>query len=163
VPSISMESFFGVNRPLSRSLDREPILPIRASWPLPLPRPPRLLAVTAPTGAAALSLEAVAAIDRLVTAWVERHARLAATAGTGGGEQLAPGRSRVRRAGVGAAVARGAGSGSTLSLARGAARRAAAGRIVEAATRVKLLLTAGERECGAAIATRQGFVCVLHA
>src|SRR5262249_1359390 len=38
-----------------------------------------------------------------------------------------------------------------------------AGRIVEAATRIELLFTTGEHECGIAIAATEGLVCVLHA
>src|SRR5581483_1168812 len=122
--------------------------------------------------AAALLGEAVGAVDRLVAARLERHARLLAALRAGGGEHLAPavaaapGGVATRGIPAGAITAGAVAAGGVAAgiAAGGAARlsaiRAAARLVGEAAAGVELLLAAGEGERSAAIAAGKGLVCV---
>jgi hypothetical protein len=109
---------------------------------------------------AALRLEAVGAIDRLVAPRLEGNSRLAVAAGADGHEQLTPGCSAIAAT---AGIACWPERIRALGLACRAARRAPAGRIVKTATRVELLLTTGKHERRIAIAAGERLVCVLHA
>jgi len=90
-----------------------------------------------------MRLVAVRAVDRPVAAGLERHLGLLAAARARGAEHLAR-----------AAATRGT-LPATLSIARRAAVRTAAGRIVEAATGVVLLLADSEDKRLAAITAGQ--------
>ena len=84
--------------------------------------------------------EAIAAVDRTVRLGLKRHASLAAAGGAGSREVLT-----------------GAASGV---LARVTAGLAALGLVLEAALRIKLLLTGGENELVAALFAYQSLVLV---
>ena len=84
--------------------------------------------------------EAIAAVDRTVRLGLKRHTSLAAASGTGSREVLT-----------------GAASGVLASVAAGLA---ALGLVLEAALRIKLLLTGGENELVAALFAYQGLVLV---
>jgi hypothetical protein len=109
---------------------------------------------------AALRLEAVGAVDGLVTAGLEGHARLAIAARAGSHEHLTPGSGTIAAA---AGIARRPERVRALGFARRATGRASTRRIVKPTTCVKLLLAAGKHERRIAIAAGEGLVCELHA
>jgi hypothetical protein len=132
------------------------------SWlgPLMRQRKSRLpIACACPAGAA-LDLETIGAVNRLVTARLERNTRLAVAAGTRGDEHFSSRRGRITAT---TRITGGAERIRTFRFARRPARRTSTWRIVEAATCVELLFTGGEHERRIAIAAREGLVCVLHA
>ena len=108
---------------------------------------------TAVAGAAsALCLVTAAAIDGLVTAWLEGDLRFVATAGAGNGVHLAWLTLAISTT---TAAATTAVTVPTLCFAGGAARRTAAGCVRQATARIKLLLACGKRKLLIAIATIQ--------
>jgi len=103
--------------------------------------------------------EAIAAVNRLVAARLERHfGRLSALA-AGRLEHLAATATR-RSAASAVASAAATAAGSTLSLTGGAAFRATIGLVLEAFAREELLFAGAKNELAVAINAAQGFICV---
>src|SRR5262249_42655732 len=146
----------------SRSLSAQPECSVVRA---PLPSDARRTLVL-PIGGACraacspLCLEAIRAIDGLVAARLEWNARLAIAAGACRDEQLA---ARRRAVSTTCCVGRRTKRIRSFGLSRRSTRRTSTRRIVETATCVELLFTAGEHERCVAIAAGEGFVCVLHA
>src|ERR1700678_1935803 len=120
----------------------------------------RLAVRPAAAAAATARLEAVAAVNRLVAAGLERNGGLAAALAAFHFEHFARGTvAAVAAAAAARAVARtAAAAGSTLGLTRRAAIHAAVGLIGEALRGEKLLFAGAEREGCAAINAIEGFI-----
>src|SRR5579883_1862323 len=122
--------------------------------------------VALPAGAAVvrrrrarLRAEAIGAVDGPIAAWLERYARLPATASAGRREELAARRASCAVAWrSGRCVLPGA-----LRATRGATARAPTRLVGEAFRGVELLFARGEDELGSTIDAGEGFVDEWHA
>src|SRR5205085_11382241 len=100
--------------------------------------------------------EAIRAVDRLIAARLERHARLAAAGGARSGEELA------RAAAAAEAAAAAVAAPVPLLPALGAATGAAARLVRKAFLGVELLFPRREHERAAAVNAGKGSVCECH-